>query len=68
MANNVRVRICFRSEIYFEGESLEDVAKQWERIELFSEEANNHYACELNLMSVEMEESSKDVTNEFNSI
>lgn len=68
MANNIRVRICFRSEIYFEGESLEDVAKQWERIELFSEEANNHYACELNIMSVEEEESSKEITNEFNNI
>ncbi len=68
MANNIRVRICFRSEIYFEGESLEDVAKQWESIELFSEEANKHYACELNLMSVEEEKSSREITNEFNNI
>lgn len=68
MANNIRVRICFRSEIYFEGESLEDVAKQWERVELFSEEANNHYACELEVTSVEDERKGKDLTSEFNSI
>lgn len=59
------VRITFRSEIYLEGESLEEVAKKWEKIELFSDEANKCEACEIEVVSVEDAETNDDLKPEF---
>ena len=58
------VRLTFRSEIYIEGDTLEDVAKKWERMELFSDEANQCSACEVEVVSVE-DEDFKDIKQEF---
>lgn len=62
------VRITFRSEIYFEGKDLADIANQWEQIELFSSDANNARACEIELVSVEDADTYEDLKSEFNQI
>ena len=60
----MEVRITFRSEIYINGDSLEDVSKKWESMELFSGEANACGACEIELVSVE-DEDNNDIKPEF---
>ena len=60
----MEVRLTFRSEIYIEGDSLEEVAQKWEQMELFSDEANACSACEIELVSVE-DENNKDIKPEF---
>mgnify|MGYP007013963158 FL=1 len=64
----MEVRITFRSEIFIKGETLADCAKQWEQMELFSDEANQHEACQIELVSVEDAETFKDMLSEFNKI
>lgn len=64
----MEVRLTFRSEIFIKGETLADCAKQWEQMELFSDEANQHYACQIELVSVEDAETFKDMLSEFNKI
>ena len=60
----MEVRITFRSEVYINGDSLEDVSKKWESMELFSDEANDCGACEIELVSVE-DEDNNDIKSEF---
>ena len=64
----MEVRITFRSEIVITGETLADCAKQWEKMELFSDEANQHEACQIELVSVEDAETYKDMLSEFNKV
>ena len=64
----MELRITFRSEIVITGETLADCAKQWEQIELFSDEAKQHEACQIELVSVEDAETFKDMLSEFNKI
>ena len=64
----MELRITFRSEIVITGETLADCAKQWEQIELFSDEAKQHDACQIELVSVEDAETFKDMLSEFNKI
>ena len=64
----MEVRITFRSEIVITGETLADCAKQWEQMELFSDEANQHEACQIELVSVEDAETYKDMLSEFNMV
>ena len=61
----MEVRITFRSEIVITGETLADCAKQWEQMELFSDEAKQHEACQIELVSVEDAETYKDIRLEF---
>ena len=63
----MNIRITFRSEVYIEGDTLEDVAKKWESMELFSDEANDCSACEIELVSVEDEEYN-DIKEDFNKL
>lgn len=63
----MNIRITFRSEVYIEGDTLEDVAKKWESMELFSDEANDCSACEIELVSVEDEEYN-DIKEEFDKL
>ena len=60
----MEVRLTFRSEIYITGDSLEDVARKWEQLELFSDEANACSACEIELVSVE-DEDNNDIKPQF---
>lgn len=62
---SIKVKVVFKSEIYFEGDSMKDIVSQWDKVELFSDEANEHYACQQSVIRVE-EENGSDVTNEFN--
>lgn len=64
----MEVRITFRSEVFIKGETLADCAKQWEQMELFSDEANQHDACSIELVSVEDAETYKDLMSDFNKI
>ena len=64
----MELRITFRSEIVINGETLADCAKQWEQMELFSDDAKQHEACQIELVSVEDAETSKDMLSEFNKI
>ena len=64
----MELRITFRSEIVITGETLADCAKQWEQMELFSDEANQHEACQIELVSVEDAETYKDMLSEFNKV
>ena len=64
----MELRITFRSEIVITGETLADCAKKWEQMELFSDEAKQHEACQIELVSVEDAETFKDMLSEFNKI
>ena len=64
----MELRITFRSDIVITGETLADCAKQWEQMELFSDEAKQHEACQIELVSVEDAETFKDMLSEFNKI
>ena len=64
----MEIRITFRSEVFIKGETLADCAKQWEQMELFSDEANQHDACSIELVSVEDAETYKDLMSDFNKI
>ena len=64
----MELRITFRSEIVITGETLADCAKQWEQMELFSDEAKQHEACQIELVSVEDAETFNDMLSEFNKI
>ena len=64
----MELRITFRSEIVITGETLADCAKQWEQMELFSDKAKQHEACQIELVSVEDAETFKDMLSEFNKI
>lgn len=61
----MEVRITFRSEIYLEGKDMAEISRKWDSIELFSKEANEAYACEIELNSVEDAETCEDVMTEF---
>lgn len=64
-----KVRIRFSAEIYFEGETIEDVAKQWVNTTLLSEDAiSNHYADFLEIESVEDEDTGEDIGYEFDKV
>ena len=64
----MEVRITFMSELFIKGETLADCAKQWEQMKLFSDEANQHEACPIELVSVEDTETFNDMLSEFNKV
>lgn len=64
----MEIRITFRSEVFIKGETLADCAKQWEQMKLFSDEANQHEACTIELVSVEDAETYKDLMSDFNKL
>lgn len=61
----MEVRIEFKSVIYLKGDSLKEIAQKWDKMELFSDEANNAEACQIELNGVE-DEDFNDITDEFN--
>lgn len=61
-----KVRIVFTSEIYIEGDAMSDVTKKWEQMPLFSDEANECYACQQSILAVEDADTNKDLLTEFN--
>lgn len=62
-------RITFRSEVYVEGDNIEDIAKEWEGMKLYSAKVNKGMvslspAEFVELDSVE-DENYNDITDEF---
>ena len=64
----MEVRLTFMSELFIKGETLADCVKQWEQMKLFSDEANQHDACSIELVSVEDAETFNDMLSEFNKV
>ena len=64
----MEIRITFMSELLIKGETLADCAKQWEQMKLFSDEANQHEACTIELVSIEDAETYKDLMSDFNKL
>lgn len=64
----MEIRITFMSELFIKGETLADCAKQWEQMKLFSDEANQHEACTIELVSIEDAETYKDLMSDFNKL
>ena len=64
----MEIRITFMSELFIKGETLADCAKQWEQMKLFSDEANQHEACMIELVSIEDAETYKDLMSDFNKL
>lgn len=64
----MEVRITYRSEIYIQGDTLEDIKKTWENIildDVGHEENVTDYGF-VELMSVEDANSYEDLTSKFN--
>ena len=61
----MRVRITFRSEIYLEGDSLEEIRSEWESIDLYSEEALAHSADFVELVSADDVDTGEELEDEF---
>ena len=64
----MEIRITFMSELFIKGETLADCAKQLEQMKLFSDEANQHEACTIELVSIEDAETYKDLMSDFNKL
>ena len=61
----MEVRITFRSEIFIDGKDMKEIVEKWEDMELFSKEANEAYASEIEVVSVENAETYDDLMDEF---
>ena len=61
-------RITFRSEVYVEGDNIEDIARKWEGMELYSTEANKGMASPIEFVELDKveDEGYNDITSEFN--
>ena len=65
----MRVRIRFASEIYFEGENLEEIKEKWESTPLFSNNlANENCVDFLEIEDIENADTYEDLINEFDSL
>lgn len=65
----MRVRITFRSEIYIEGDNIQDVAEKFQAMPLFSADAlEEGFAEYIELVTIEDDESGKDLKHEYNSV
>lgn len=61
----MKVRITFRSEVYLEGDNLDDIRKEWENLDLYSEDALKHSADFVELVSADDEDSGNDLVDMF---
>ena len=63
-------RITFRSEVYVEGDNIEDIARKWEGMKFYSGRVNQGMVSLLPTESVELDkvedEGYNDITSEFN--
>lgn len=65
MAKKVNVRLTYRAEVYIEADTLAEARDKWESMDLFSNEAMKHDAAFVELVSVEDEETYKDLFHEW---
>ena len=47
------VRIVFRSEIFIQGKNIDEIREKWENMPLYSKEALDHDADEIEVMYAE---------------
>ena len=65
----MEVRITFRSEVYIEGDTLQDIKEKWESMPLFSEDALNNANAEfLEEVSVEDAKNYKDLMDKWDEL
>ena len=65
----MKVRITFRSELYIEGKSLEEVVSKFERMPLFSADALEEGSAEfIELVSIDDEKTGEDLMEKYNEI
>ena len=64
----MEVRVTYRSEIYIQGDTLEDIKRTWESINLDDVEHEENVTSYgfVKLMSVEDADSYEDLTSKFN--
>lgn len=65
MAKKVNVRLTYRAEVYIEADTLAEARDKWESMDLFSNEAMKHNASFVELVSVEDEETYKDLFHDW---
>ena len=59
-------RLTFRSELYIDGDSIKDIKDKWEEMSIFDQEAfMKNDACVIELVSVEEDETYKDLMSDF---
>lgn len=58
----MKLRITFRSEMYVEGETMEDCISQWERTPLYPPKTNCSF---VEISSIEDADTYEDKTNEW---
>lgn len=61
----MRVRIAFRADVLIEGETMADVRRQWEEMELFSQESEDADVCFLDVDCIEDADTYEDLETEF---
>lgn len=61
----MEVRITFRSEVYIEGETIEEIREKWEELPIFSADALDKHADFVELTSVENAEDYTDLMSDF---
>lgn len=58
----MQVRVTFKSEVYIEGENLDEIREKWEEMNLHTEESKAEF---VELEKVEDAEDYSDLTDEF---
>ena len=59
---DLKIRITYRSEVYVEGETLEECRRKWEELDLTSKEGNPEF---VELVSVEDADTYEDLMSNF---
>lgn len=60
------VRITFRSEVYIEGDSLDEIREKWEELPIFSVDALEYNDADvIELVSAEDANTFDDLTDKF---
>jgi hypothetical protein len=61
----MRLRISFTADVLIEGDTINDIRRQWERMELFSNEAKDADVCFLSIDYVEDADTCVELDKEF---
>lgn len=61
------VKICFKSEVWVEGENIEDIKSKWEEAPIFCVDALDDLSADIVGVDYAMDENGKDYTNEIKS-
>lgn len=65
MAKKFNLRLTCRAEVYIEADTLAEARDKWESMDLFSNDAMKHNAAFVELVSVEDEETYKDLLHDW---